>query len=411
MLYYIHMNKNDLHIAFFADTHIGYRAKVASNSKGINIRVQDGYDALHEIITQIIENGKITTVIIGGDLFHYSHPTIRDITTVQYYFRLLVKNNIKVYVLAGNHDATDIKSELAAVAAMDDRDRNIFAVYKPYEKFEIADNVLLHMMSHHGLHGEDAPSITPEVNALNIFSTHGAALDPKNQSLLRCADSPREQIIPVDLIVDDLFQLKLLGHYHSRYTVGATSLNTWYSGSTLRRRFSDAPGPRGWLEVAFDGNGNPTITPHDIHQRPQYDLPEIDATDLSASDIMDLIEENIATTHNADTEDERNAPIIRQRILNTSRSVRDSLDRKKINELTSFALDWQLLPRTDEATDKKVQENLSMKGSKDINIVSNYSEWIKKEAQSVPGEFRDIVVADAEKYLMDARNKSLEDNS
>jgi len=384
-------------IAHFADPHIGYKAKVKSNESGTNIRVADGYEALREIVEQIITSDvKIDAVVIAGDLFHYSHPTIKDISTVQYYMRELAKHGIKVYILAGNHDATDISSELAANAAIDDPDRGIFSLFGTYQKYELEDGLLLHAMAHHGLSLEETPTFETSSKDINIFTTHGAALDPKNQELMRCADSPREQIIPIDLVMDDIFSAKLLGHYHSRYAVGGESLNTWYSGSTLRRGFSDGAGERGWLLVQVEVDGSVKFTPKNIKQRPQYDLKTIDAADLSAGDIMDLIEQHLEGTRETDQ-----APIIRQKIINTPRAIREGLDRSRINELSQHALQWQLEFSNilQLNTEKNHDDPKQLSFAKKVNIVEQYSSWIKDYEKEIASEYKDIVVADAEAYL------------
>lgn len=387
-------------IAFFADPHIGYKAKVKSDVSGTNVRVADGYEALREIIEQIVTSEiKIDAVVIAGDLFHYSHPTIKDISIVQYYLRKLYEHSIPVYILSGNHDATDIRSELAANAAVDDPERKIFSLFAPYQKYELADGIVLHSVAHHGLSLEETPIIEASSRDINIFTTHGAALDPKNQELMRCADSPREQIIPIDLVMDDIFSAKLLGHYHSRYAVGGESLNTWYSGSTIRRGFSDAPGERGWMLVQVEVDGSVKFIPKNITQRPQYDLRTINAIDMSAGDIMDLIEEHLEGTHNTTQE-----PIIRQKIINAPRPIREGLDRSRIVELSEHALQWQLefsnnLTIKTEAS-KEDKKKLSF--TKKVNVVEQYSSWVKEYEKEIPSEYKDIVIADAENYLKKA---------
>jgi len=397
-------------IAFFADPHIGYRAKTRNNADGTNVRVQDGYDALREIISQIIRSegkDKIDAVVCGGDLFHVSHPTIKDITVVQWFLRQLAKHGIPFYGLAGNHDATDNRSALAAVAAVDDPDKGIHALYRPYAQYELTDGIVLHSVSHHGLGDDDAPEVKPVSGAYNIFTTHGAALDPKNHALMRCADSPREQFIPIEMIVDESFIVKLLGHYHSRYAVGGESLNTWYSGSTLRRGFSDAPGERGWLLVKIDDNGQVGITPKNIHQRPQYDLDVIDSDGLNASEVMNLLEINLERTKEADSQ-----PIVRQRITNVNRGIREGLDAERIAELTSHMLLWQLVKERPEDEGGKASTSkgeMSLERSHSINVIESFGGWIKEKAAAVPEEFRDVVVKDAEEYLKQARDASFLD--
>ena len=394
---------NTFNIAFFADSHLDYRAKVRNNPDGINIRVQDGFDAFAETINQIVESDiKIDAVIHGGDLFHTSRPSIRAIATAQHYLRELAKRGIPFYSVAGNHDATDIKADLAAVAAVNDPDKNIHALFHPYEKYELADGILLHAISHHGLKNEEAPQVKPETGMLNLFTTHGAALDPKNKELMRCADSPREQMIPVDLIIDDMFNLKMLGHYHSRYAVGSEVLNTWYAGSSVRRGFSDKPGDRGWLLFQVDSNGSVNVTPKNIHQRSQFDLDVIDAADLSPSAVMERLEMNINRT--TETEDE---PIVRQRIINAHRNIREGIDRKRISEITEHMLQWQLEFIKPETTEKKQTNNVSFNSKHGTNLVDQYKTWADEEAKNVPEEYRTVVLENAETFLKEARDLSL----
>ena len=394
---------NTLNIAFFADSHLDYRAKVRNNEDGINVRVQDGFDAFAEIINQIVSSDvKIDAVVHGGDLFHTSKPSIRAIATAQYYLRELARRGIPFYGVAGNHDATDIKSDLASVAAVNDPDKNIHALFKPYQMYELADGIVLHAVSHHGLKNDEAPQVKPVSDSLNLFTTHGAALDPKNRELMQCVDSPREQIIPVDLIIDDMFVAKMLGHYHSRYPVGGEVLNTWYSGSSVRRGFSDDAGERGWLLFSVHGDGKITVTPHNIKQRSQFDLDVIDAADLSPAAVMERLEENInRTTH---VEDE---PIVRQRIINATRLVREGLDRKRIGELTSHMLQWQLEFKKPEDTDGRKKQDVSFTSRHAVDVIDQYKIWAVEESKKMPEEFREIVINKSEEYLKTARDLSL----
>lgn len=389
-------------IAFFADSHLGYRAKVKANSKGINVRVQDGYDALRETIGQILAaDPKIDAVIHGGDLFHYSKPSIRDIATAQFYTRALAKQGIPFYGVAGNHDATDIRSEMAAVAPVNDPDKKIFALFEPYAQYELADGIVLHSISHHGLASGESPEVKAVAGSINLFTTHGAALDPKNKELMMCADSPREQMIPIELILDDSFVVKLLGHYHSRYPVGGKSLNTWYSGSSVRRGFSDDAGDRGWLLVQIEDDGKVKVSPRNISQRPQYDLDTIDAVDLSTNEVMDLLEINMKRTTETDQE-----PIVRQKIVNASRSLKEGLDRHKIGELSEHMLVWQLeftKPETVKSLTTKTKD-LSLGKKHSVNILEQYQGWIKTEAEKVPEEFREYVIDDMKRYLTTAQD-------
>lgn len=395
-----------LRIAHFADTHLDYSAHGKTNPDGINTRVQDGYDALTEIVQGIINHPKkIDYVIHGGDITHTSQPTVRTIYEGNRALRAFHKAGIPFYGVAGNHDASDIRANLPSVAAFHDPDRNINMLYDPYARVELADGVLLHAISHHGLHANETPEFEVSSENINIFTTHGAALDPKNKTLLHCIDSPREQIIPTELITEGLFQISLLGHYHSRHAVGGEHLNTWYSGSTVRRGFVDEPGARGWLLIEVEPNGKVTVTPQNIRQRPQFDLPTIDAQNLTASEVMDLLQINLETTVGLEQD-----PIVRQRIVNSTRLIKEGIDHEQLNEWKKHTLAWQLEHIKQEEADSTTVAGISLKDKRSINIIDNYKRFTDERAKTVPEEYREIVITSAEKYLKEARDlAALED--
>lgn len=391
-------------IAFFADSHLGYRAKVRDDKNtGINQRVQDGYDALKEITRGIIESDtKIDAVVHGGDFAHTSQPSVRDVAVGNFYLRKIAEAGIPFYGLGGNHDTSDLKRELSAVAAFHDPERNIHMVWEPYKQFEIADGLLLHVMSHHGLNAKEAPELKVSNEYVNLFTTHGAAVDPKNKTLLRCIDSPREQIIPVELITEGLFNASLLGHYHNRFAVGGEQLNTWYAGSALRRGFSDEPGMRGWLLVKVSPDGSVEVEAQNISQRPQFDLPEIDATDLTPSDILSQLEQNLNSTQGLEA-----APIVRQKVKNADAVVRETLktNGKQIDSWSQHCLSFQLVVSKPEEAENKIDGlNISLKDRHSIDIVDNYKKFADAQIGSVPEEYREAVHDSARKHLEEARD-------
>lgn len=407
---------NSFNIAFFADSHIGYQAYSRTTPQGRNIREQDGYNALHETITQIIDSPeKIDAVIHGGDLFHTSQPSMHNIATVQHYLRVLSKNGIPFYGIAGNHDVTDNRSMLASVAVVNDPDKQIHTLYKPYQVYDISkkDGIFLHSVAHHGLSGDEAPKISPVTDGINLFTTHGAALDPKNAALMKCQDSPREQVIPPEMVLDDSFVIKLLGHFHSRYAVGGQELNTYYAGSSIRRGFSDEPGERGWLLVRIFPNGKVTIENKNISQRPQYDLPIIDAAGLSTMDVQDMVEAQVLSTRNDELDNQFNlksAPIVRQKVINASRGVRTGIDRMHMERLTTHMLSWALKFENtsidyNESMDKKEGENsptLSRSSGKKADVKVHFTDWVSvsKRLAELNPEKQELVKKDSIRHLV-----------
>lgn len=419
-------------IAFFADSHLGYRAYDRANAKGVNLRVQDGYDALKEIIVGIVrehQENPIDAVVHGGDFFHTSHPSIRDIMMAQHFLRQLNKHKIPFYGLAGNHDASDNRTDVAAVGVLDDPDREIFALYEPYKTYNLNEQIILHSVAHHGHKDERAPELQTVSSKINIFTTHGAAVDPKNATLMRCMDSPREQIIPPEMVLSDEFSIRLLGHYHSRYAVGGEALKTWYAGSALRRGFSDDPGDRGWLLVTVHEDGSVDVDPRNISQRPQQDFEIIDASEMTSEEIQDMILSNIESTRNMELEgqfDEAHAPILRQRVINATRAVREGIDRALLAKKAAHALRWQLefmrpsekpliKNALTEEEQKQVEEAqaraLSIgKNSGSVDIEEQFLDWATKSktlAQTAKEERR-IVGEEGRRHLKDAAEKEIQ---
>lgn len=411
-------------VAFFADTHIDYSYGNRSDEKGVNLRVRDGYNALDAIVKDIIKHqDEVDAIVMGGDLFHTSQPTVRSIAIVQHYLREFARRGMSIDILAGNHDATDDRSYPAAVAVVDDRERNIRAHYEPYTVQNLADGVSLHVLSHHGLHPDVAPTVTPENNKINIFTTHGAAFDPGNDALMRCMDSPREQIITSDIILNEDFNLRLLGHYHSRSFVGNEGLNTWYAGSTVRRGFSDAPGARGWTLFKIHENGRIEVEHHDIFQRPQFDFEVIDAANMDAKAVEELIIANLDGSREDELGSEFNnlrAPILRQRVINASHALRDGLDRAEIKRRQAHSLKYLLEieratkskevafdPDADAAKDE--HEHISLRRSGSLDVVKVYDGWIDHSEvfQGVPQEQRPTVKTGAQGHLKEAQDKEL----
>ncbi|RAP45105.1 MAG: hypothetical protein BZ135_06475 [Methanosphaera sp. rholeuAM6] len=84
-------------IAHLADTHLGYQ------QYGLIEREKDFYDSFENIIDDIIDKN-VDYVIHSGDLFEHSKPPINALLCAQKGFLRLIENNIKIIVIAGNHD-------------------------------------------------------------------------------------------------------------------------------------------------------------------------------------------------------------------------------------------------------------------------------------------------------------------
>lgn len=403
-------------IAFLADTHLGYAAKCSTDPEtGINQRVLDGYKGFRETITQIIENN-VDTVIHGGDLFHRSHPTITDIVFAKQQLARLSQANIPFYGNTGNHDFANERGKYPATAAVADPGQNITMLTGPEQTLQLDDTVKLTMISHVGVIASDKKILPePDPGFQNILTTHGAAAVPGHE-MFTCVDSPGEAVIDYATLTQP-WDITLLGHYHQMgplpgFDTGATG-QAWYAGSLLRRGFSDKEGGRGWLLVTTDptGTGTVTVERKNVHQRPQHDLPLIDAEQMNATEVEDTILYNL---ENIDIPD----AIIRQRIINIPLSVRRTIDNKKIKTITTPALVWQpeyVRPSADTTyTDLDETEThvTSLATAKASDLPHMWDNWFDQynTNQTIPNNISDTVKTNG-KTLLQKVSEAEENNT
>lgn len=379
-----------MRIASFADAHLGYTSnKSRKTEKGENLRKADGIRAFSSLVNDIIAH-EVDAVIVGGDTFHTPYPDVATIIATQRMFKRFAKAGIPVYALAGNHDVSDVKADVAASLLLHDPENNIFSHVEPYKKYEIGDGVVLHMISHHmySEQGTTMSNVKPEEGKINILSTHGSLIDPITQMKLHTNQSPREVIIPDYLMNDNNWDYTILGHIHERGWVGSSDGTTdtsnrkiFYNGSLLRRGFSDDACElgRGWTLWEIQPDGTFTHEIRRVAERPQMDFATIDASKLSAKELSETIIKNLKETqYDGNNYDPRKAPILRQKIANLDAAKHSALDKKTIEQNTThaFSFDLKKLNRAEQLKELKKDKKLkdTFKGN---DLLEVYDEWLK----------------------------------
>lgn len=410
-------------LGHISDIHAGYRSGRKLNSDGVNLREQDGYNALAEMVTDIIDQ-EVDGVVVAGDTMHVPEPSIRALYEVQTQLRRLADAKIKVYMLAGNHESTDIRSDIASSRIFDDSWRGIYSYATPYEKLEITDGVYLHLVSHH-MYGDQAHTmnqIKSVDGAINIFSTHGSVIDPLLELALHAESSPREIVIPDSLLEDYDWDYILLGHIHERGWVGSKDKKTdtygsriYYNGSLLRRGFSDKEVPlgKGWTlwTIASDGTMTPDI--RTVRQRTQLDFTPIDAKDLSAAAVTEKIIDNLRNSQEDGSRFlENNAPILRQQIINLNPSKNLALDFRSIDAETNHALMFL----TKKTFDGKVEDSGSTINTdsfaQNADIVQVYDNWVDNSEvlTELSETVREKTKVQARKFVQQGQEENLSDD-
>lgn len=408
-------------IAHISDNHLGYSTKRRLNEDGVNLRENDGYVAFDQMVTDIIEN-KVDFVLGGGDIFHTPNPSVRTVLFAQEQLRRFYEAGIPVYLIAGNHEVSDIKGDIASSRLLNDPDRQIFSYVSPYSVVEPIDGVFLHLSSHH-LFSEQADTMTkikPIPGAINIFTTHGTVVDPETHQKIAVSQSPREVVVPDFLLKDNDWSYALFGHIHTRGFVGGKDSKIFYNGSAIRRGFADAEGDkgRGWTlwTISDDGEFSPEF--RQIAQRPQFDYPTIDGTGLNASQVSEMMIRNLNETsvENSRIFVPEIAPILRQRLINISPATYTALDWRNINENSKYAFSYDVLNQPKQETLFTANSDNSEKGSEEGSldsgdIIDVYNTWVKS-SQTIQGLGEDVkprVIGEARGFLSRSRNQVLEE--
>ncbi|MFD6517036.1 hypothetical protein [Rhodococcus sp. NPDC060176] len=335
-------------------THTGYSARGMRMHRDTrwNLRVVDGQIAYQEAITAIIDAG-CRGVWHGGDVTHWSRPLPRDVETVQRLDDLLFDAGLWNGKNSGNHCA-GAGSDLSAVSMFDRPTMNSFTVYpdprRPAEDcvgphpglYEIhqpdpEQPIYLHVVSHYGLDPElreQGIDIDPRPldHGVNILCSHGIFVG--DERLYKAAERHgAERLIPTDWVTRG-FDLTLLSDYHTPGRVEGFGTadgygQVWYTGSTVRRGFSDDETPRGWLQVDIPDQGAPQVQLQEIWQRPQLDFEPINASGTTVADLNDLVRSRLAERS---WHDPRSAEltgdggwILRQRIVGASPQQRQGI--------------------------------------------------------------------------------------
>ncbi|WP_458683771.1 hypothetical protein [Prescottella equi] len=342
-------------------THAGYSARGMRMHRptGWNLRVVDGQIAYHQAITQII-GANCRGVWHGGDVTHWSRPLPRDVESVQRLDDLLHDAGLWNGKNSGNHCAGS-GADLSAVSVFDRPAMNAFTVYPDRRRaaedsvgphpglYEIhqpdpEQQIYLHVISHYGLDPslrDQGIDIDPHPldHGVNILCSHGIFVG--DERLYKAAERHgADRLIPTDWVTRG-FDLTLLSDYHTPGRVDGFGApdgfgQVWYTGSTVRRGFSDDETARGWLQVDIPDHGAPQVRLQEIWQRPQLDFDPIDATGMTVTAINDLVRDRLASQSWTDpTSADLTGDggwILRQRIVGASPQ-----QRQGIYELTG---DW-----------------------------------------------------------------------
>ena len=429
------------HIGYRGCQHLGYAARNMRmhNDTGWNLRVVDGHVA-HELTMRDMLAAGVSGVFDGGDIAHWSQPENRDINHMR------VVDDLRVEAVGpdgwapwyrgntGNHDVGAV-SAISAASALHRPALEAQVVYPGnqstagplpglYEVHQPDPTVplYLHVVSHNGLLAGQGVNPEPIPGGVNLLSAHGIFTgDPRQRDML---ESHGEQRVVPTSWVDRGWDAVLLSDLHTLGPVpgyGPADRDrgqVWYTGSAVRRGFSDAVGPRGWLLVTLHDDGTVAITARPVWQRPQHELPVINAVGLTTAEVDEQVTAHLGASSWWDPVSAEltgdGGYILRQRITGVSPSLRRSLNGSTgrwadLAKGSGLGAAWWDVPFESAVT----ATSASSTGQRTVtNRISDFSSDLAdrvggtgKVAALVAGiapQDRDDVISAARAYLSDA---------
>jgi len=277
-------------ILHVSDSHLGYSAYRKSTPDGINQREIDTYNAFEQFVDYAVKT-KPDLILHAGDLFDSVRPNNRAITFAVDQILRISKKRIPFVLIAGNHEHPRLK-ETGHIFSIFNHMDSIFPVYNAkYEtlSFNISKKkVTIHAIPQCELKKQfesQLEKLKPDSNAeYNILVSHGAVSGIQVFSM----NEFNELIIPVKVLSKN-FDYIALGHYH-KFTKIAN--NAFYSGSTERFSYTDAPDKKGFIEIQIT-NGKLKSKFIELNIRPMIDKKPIICTNLKLQEIMKKIKDSV----------------------------------------------------------------------------------------------------------------------
>lgn len=270
-------------IMHLSDLHIGKKVNEYS-------MLQDQIYILKEIL-QIIDDEKVETVIIAGDVYDRSLPPNEALGLFDEFLYQLSGRNVNVFVISGNHDSPERISYCGRMVT----ENKIFLspVYdgnvKPITLNDDYGEVNFYLLPF--VRPADIRRYFPDENIENYTDAVKVAIDNMNvdfsernilvthQFVTGAELSESEDIIVggtdnVSGEVFDGFDYVALGHIHREQTVGKDNIR--YCGTPLKYSFSEAKNIKSVTILDFNDKGN--IEYSKIPLTPLRDMREIRGT-------------------------------------------------------------------------------------------------------------------------------------
>jgi DNA repair exonuclease SbcCD nuclease subunit len=354
-------------ILHISDSHLGYSAYRKTNPDGVNQRELDTYYAFEQFVDYAIKSSP-DLIIHAGDLFDSVRPNNRAITFAVDQVLRISEKKIPFVLIAGNHEHPRLK-ETGHIFSIFNHMDNIYPVFDAkYEvlSFNISKkNVKVHAIPQCELKKQfesELEKLKPDPNAdYNILVSHGAVSGIQVFSM----NEFNELIIPVKVLSDN-FDYIALGHYH-KFTKLAD--NAYYSGSTERFSYTDAPDKKGFIEIQMN-NEKLKSKFLELNIRQMIDNKPIICSNLKLEEIMKKIKDAVE-------EIDPKEKTFRIKLEDIPAQIYRNLDFSDIKKMSSEAIHYEI-----KANLIKDNEKSPLATSKIDALTNEFKQFL--ENQNIP---------------------------
>ena len=326
-----------MRIAHLADVHLDFRAYQRTDARGWNQRQVDAHAAFTRAVDQVLA-AHPDVVLIAGDIWH--RPLVYS-ESLQFGFRQvrrLTAAGLPVVVISGNHSTPKQRDMGCPVSLLEEA--GALVVIREARTIRIGE-LAIGCLPSAALTAGDWPARDPDAG-FNVLLAHGGFAGIWPYVARPDGNIPAERFAGWDYVA--------LGDYHVAHQVAP---NAWYSGALdyvttnpwaeLQAETAlGRPGVKGWLLATLEPGQPPQVELQAVPlARRVLELPAIDAAGLEP----DVVSAQLAAQA-ADVEGQ----IVKQPLVNVTKSMNAGLDYALIRRLKSQALQYHLaIQKAEEA--------------------------------------------------------------
>lgn len=263
-----------------SDLHLGKRL--------FQLSLLDDQKYILNQILEIIDNEKPDAVLIAGDVYDTTQPSIEAVKCLDDFLTKLSTRKINTFVISGNHDSPERLSFGSKL--MQNSGVHIAPVYtgcvEPYIISDEYGEVAIYMLPFvksavvHSIYKDKeinsyTDAIKIAIDNMSIDNTRRNILIA-HQFVTGASKSGSEELViggldNVDASVFEPFDYVALGHIHSAQKIGKDSIR--YSGTPLKYSFSEANDKKSVLSVELGADRQ--ISVKNIPLEPLHDVREL----------------------------------------------------------------------------------------------------------------------------------------